>query len=248
VLLLIPILLLSSCVVQGQRRVERANKAYNELRYGKAQELYLSALDKGDPITANSTVYRNLGNTYYFNAQYLEAAKWYASYFGDRVEGPAIELLRYAQSLQATGNHAQAERYYKAFAEQDAADSDRLSFEDAKTLLELNAGRYDMQALTPLYDVDEIRFAHSVHDGKLIYATTEEKPKSFLNRRDPWNNLSYLSLYEVPINEKNEVIGEPEKLRQLTKRFHEASPVITQDGNTAYFTRSNFSSEEHSNG
>src|SRR5699024_9627852 len=144
------LVLLSSFTGIAQNRVDRADKAYNELRYAEAQEPYLRALDKNeDQIKERSTLYKNLGNTYYLNAQYLEAVKWYNSYFGDRMDGDAIDLLRYAQSLQATGNHTQAERYYKAFAEQDAADGDRLSFEDAKTLLELNAGRYDMQALTP---------------------------------------------------------------------------------------------------
>src|SRR5699024_8592657 len=105
----------------------------------------------------------------------------------------------------------------------------------------------DMEALTPLYDEGQIAFGHSVHDGKLIYATTEEKPKSFINRLDPWNSLSYLSLYEVPIDEKNEVTGEPEKMRKLTKRFHEASPVLTKDGHTVYITRSNYTNEEGGN-
>lgn len=246
-LLLVTIVLLSNYSMQGQGRLDRANKAYNELRYGKAQELYLSAIERGDDIAANSTVYRNLGNTYYFNAQYTEAVKWYNSYFGDRIDGPTIELLRYAQSLQAAGDHVKAKRYFTAYVEKGSTTTNGFSFDDFETLQGLNANRYDLQILDSLHDNDEISFGHSVHDGKLIYATTEEKPNSFINRRDPWNNLSYLSLYEVSINEKNEVIGEPQKLRQLTKRFHEASPVITKDGNTIYFTRSNFSSEKNSN-
>ena len=66
-------------LVFGQdKKVAEATENYEQLDYVKAQEIYLAIAEKG---YQSEEVLTKLANTYYFNAQYKEAAKWYSSLF-----------------------------------------------------------------------------------------------------------------------------------------------------------------------
>src|SRR5699024_11674395 len=79
----------------------------------------------------------------------------------------------------------------------------------------------------------------------LTYSNTEKEPKTFLNTIDAWNELSFVTLYEVPIDSINNTIEKPKKIRGKPKnKFHKSTAVYTEDGNTMYFTGSNQTGED----
>lgn len=221
-----------------QRTINKASKTYTEYNYVDAKEVYLKVAERG---YHSEELYTKLANIYYFNAQYDEALIWYQRVF-DLVATPEepVVLLRYSQTLKALGLQEEANLFFDKFIDETGIDMAKTTEVDYQQLIDINSGRYDVQALEGIYDKKKIAFGHTVADGKLIYASTDKDNPSFFNRRSGWDGLTFLSLHEVPLNEdQNQTNGKPEKLKDLKEKFHRSSAVITKDGNTMYFTGSN---------
>lgn len=61
-----------------KRDIKKANKDYTTYAYAEAIDSYEALIAAGH---SESSVYRNLANANYFNANYGEAANWYAKLF-----------------------------------------------------------------------------------------------------------------------------------------------------------------------
>lgn len=220
-----------------EKQLEKANKSYQKLAYIDAQKVYLTVAEQG---FESEELFTKLGNSYYFNAQYVEAVKWYERLFNFTQEPEqAILFLRYSQALKATGDSDKAEYYFKAYSTRAGVNVEGKTAIDYQKLIQLNSGRYELQALEEIYDESKISFGHTMLGNKLIYASTQNT-KTFINKRSAWDGLSFLSLYEVELDQQNKVIGKPKKLKKkLNSKFHESSPIYSNDGKTMYFTRSN---------
>ncbi len=235
-LLFILLLGMVTAINAQERKLAKAEKSYGHLDYVDAQKIYLAVAEKG---FESEELFTKLANTYYFNAQYDEAAKWYGNLFRLNPESEnAIAFLRYSQALQAIGNTAMAEQYYNQYAAKIGQPMAKTSV-DYAALIEQNSGRYELQSLEKIYDINKISFGHTKVGNKLVFASTKNT-QTFLNRRSAWDGLSFLSLYEVELDGENRAIGSIKKLKgEWDSKFHESSPVFTRDGNTMYFTRSN---------
>ena len=67
-------LIISSSVFSQEKKLEKAKKQYDKYEYINAQETYLKVAEKG---YESADLFKNLGNSYYFNSQFEEALKWY---------------------------------------------------------------------------------------------------------------------------------------------------------------------------
>lgn len=226
--------------VQAQKRqLEKADEFFKNLRYIDARDIYLKVAESG---YGSEEVFRKLANTYYYNGRYDEAVEWYDKLFevNPDVLEPLI-YLRYSQSLEAVGNHKKAREFFDVFLRKTSENNRYRSSEDYLNLIESNSGRYDMKLIDELYDQKQIAFGATVLEDKLIYSSTEDKPKTFINEVDGWTGKSFLSLYEVQIDTANNVLNQPQKwVHDLKNKYHESSAVFTKDGLTVYFTSSNF--------
>lgn len=244
---LLCLFLTGSFAAQAQQgRLNKASETYSQYNYVDAKDVYLKVAEKGHQ---SEELFTKLGNIYYFNAQYDQALPWYEKVFAitNTPEDPII-LLRYSQTLKALGQDEKANNYFDRFIETSGMDLPKTSEVDYMELIEMNSGRYEMKALSGIYNEKKISFGHTVKDGKLVFASTGNDNPSFFNRRSGWDGLTYLSLYEVDLNEdKNETSGKPSKVEGLDKKFHRSSAVFTQDGNTIYFTGSNVSPDNKGN-
>ena len=236
-LLFIFIFSLFSVVNAQEKKLKIADKDFQHLNYVDAQKIYLAVAEKG---FESEEIFTKLANTYYFNAKYDEAVKWYGRLF-DFTQEPQnpIALLHYSQALKATGNDSLASQYYNTYILKTGKEGEQTMAVDYLALIQQNSGRYEIQTLEGVYDESKITFGHTKVGNKLIYASTEDI-KTFLNSRSAWDGLSFLSLYEVELDDKNVATGSPKKIKgKLNSEFHESSPTYTKDGNTIYFTRSN---------
>lgn len=228
-----------------ERKLTKAASNYERLDYVDAQKIYLAVAEKG---YASEELFSKLANTYYFNAQYDDAAKWYGKLFElNQNPEPAIVLLRYSQALKATGNHQKAAEYYDAYISQNGTDPKAKKAVDYLSLVTQNSGRYQLRPIDAIYDEDKIAFGHTKVGNKLVYAATVENP-TLLNTKNAWDGLSFLSLYELELDQENVATGKPTKIRgKLSSKFHESSPVYTKDGNTMYLTRNNLTAKNRKN-
>ena len=60
------------------QKLATANKSFDKMEYLDAQKIYLAVVKKG---YASEELFTKLAESYYFNAEYGEAVKWYSRVF-----------------------------------------------------------------------------------------------------------------------------------------------------------------------
>lgn len=238
---LILFLVLISCftwnISAQEKRMDQAAKDYESYNFVDAKKIYLKVAEKG---YESEELFSKLANSFYFNAQYDEAVIWYEKLFLlNNSPTDNLLLLRFSQSLKATGDAERAKKFYDQFVQNTATDPDKKSAIDYLKLIEENSNRYQLKVVSGLKNDKQISYGNTVYDGRLIFSSTTKEAKSFRNALDAWDGLSFLSLYAVPVDDEGQTSGNPERIKELNSKFHESSLVYTKDGNTIYFTRTN---------
>ena len=119
-ILLYILLIASQFAISQDRKVAKAEKTYDKYAFIRAIDIYESVAEKG---FKSVDIYKKLGNSYYFNADYKNAAKWYEALV--KLEDAATEeeyFFRYAQSLKALKKYKKADKMMQKFY--DAKQSD----------------------------------------------------------------------------------------------------------------------------
>lgn len=129
------ILLINSIVIIAQeRKIKYANTEYENLAYMDAVKIYERVAEKGH---GNQEIYQNLGNAYYFNADYKNASKWYGELFqGDGYSVDSEYYYRYYQVLKSEGNIVKANQYLNKFSKLQPDDSRSLEFAKNKNYMD----------------------------------------------------------------------------------------------------------------
>ena len=244
-LYIIFVLLLGLSAFSQGKKMTKADTSYTNYDYVNAREIYLKLIEKG---YGSTELYARVGNSYYFNAKYSDALKWYEKYFEteDGTASPEL-LLRYAQCLRASGEEKKANLYYSRYTKETGRSlkGRELTLEDMQKAIETNSGRYSIKALKDI-NTNNLEFGQAKYGGKLVYASNQPNG-GIINRKSAWGGMNFLDLYQVDID-SNQVVGKPKKLPgDVNQKFHESSAVFTRDGKTMYFTRSNSSPEKKGN-
>ncbi|PCE62672.1 OmpA family protein [Sediminicola luteus] len=234
--LLIIVLLASSFSLMAQNgRLKKANKAYETFRYQDALNGYSKLLGTS---AENAFLYNRLAHCYYANSQYLEATKWYSNQY--ELEGNAMDwesLLRYSQSLQATGNADKAAKIFDYFKlNHDVLGSDLASSEAYLQIISQEAERY--QVITTGINTHAADFGGFYKNG-IFYFTSSRKRELGSQAKDPWTDQPTTDIYQVPFNTETGVFDQVAKLPMDTNvKLHESSFVTDSTGTVAYFTQS----------
>ena len=218
---------------QGQRKLNKAHKKYDQYMYQEAISSYLSLVSSGYD---SPEIHEKLANSYYFNANYTDAVKWYTALYDVKGETTHWEsLLRYSQSLKATGEESEAAIIFDVFKNShDLLDQDLATSEDYLQIISQNASRY--QTVEIPINSTNTDFGSFYKEGYLYFSSARESKNSVI---DPWSHQPTLDIYKVSYNLENGVYGIPKAFnKDINSIFHESSFVISKDGNTAYFTRS----------
>lgn len=240
---LILLIVFSGCVVnmsgqdtiqgkQLERVMGRADQRYNEYSFSPAIDIYKKVLDRG---YVSSDLLKRLGNSYYFNAKYAEAAAIYKRMeetYPDEME--VEDIFRYAQSLKTLGNYEEASRLMAEFKQMTSVDLN--IDEDYMTKIEKNSGRYTVKPFG--YNSKYSDFAASYYEKGLIFASDRDTG-NLARYRHTWNSRDFLDLYKVDVDSVSN--GRAVKLEgEVNTRLHESTSVVSKDGMTMYFTRNNF--------
>ena len=234
--LLISLFLFKSYSQQG--KIAAANKKYDNYAYIDAIKTYERVANKG---YKSIEMFKKLGNSYYFNAEFDQAAKWYGELFAITDPVEPEYYYRYAQSLKSTGNMIKANQMLDLFSEKSKEDSRGKLYKQNENYLEeikANSGRYDIEdaGINSKYS----DYGTAFHLNKIVF-TSARDTGSFGQRKHKWTGESFTNLYEADIDE-NFNAGIPKKIKsKIITKFHESTPVFTKDGNTVYFTRNNYS-------
>ncbi|WP_017498498.1 OmpA family protein [Flavobacterium sp. WG21] len=233
----------ASCAFSQENKIKKANKKYDDLAYIDAIEIYKRVAEKG---YKSKELFEKLGNSYYFNAQFLEANKWYTQLFGlntvnsNNFVTPEY-YYRYSQTLKSEGKPEKAEEYLNLFArlsENEIRAKLYLNNKDYLKEIKMNSDRYTLKH-------SEINSSYSEYGAafcktNFVFASSRPGFKRD-DKVNKWDNQPYSSLLVCKID-KDGTLGEPHLFsKKLSSKFSESTPVFTKDGKTVYFTRNNYS-------
>ena len=214
----------------------KADSQYEEYSFSPAIDIYKKVLDKG---YVSADLLKNLGNSYYFNADYKQASDIYKRLVKDYGEEVGPEYyFRYAQTLKSTGNYKEANTIMTKFSEITGNDARAKGFKEEKDYLEeikKNSGRYTIESFQ--FNTSYSEFAPAFYKEGLIFSSDRDTG-NFARYRHTWNSKDFLDLYKVNAGNVSEDLVS--KLGDnVNTRLHESTSATTKDGNNLYFTRNN---------
>lgn len=218
------------------KKLEKANEAYNKFAFIEAIKLYEKQVSKGN----NSVeLYKKLGDCYYYNSNYPEAVKSYSKIM-NAADVDSEYYFRYAQALNSCQKYKESEAvmkvYYSKTNQKDLSDS----WNETKLLeaIKLQSGRYTFKPTeinTPSSDFGGTLFG----TDKAIYSSARDT-SGIIKRRHSWNDKSFLKLYSADITADGGLQNPVLLKGEVNTRYHQSSPAITKDGKIMFFTRNNY--------
>nr|WP_315189684.1 OmpA family protein [uncultured Flavobacterium sp.] len=232
--------ILSLLVLQGyaqKAKVASADKQYERYSYIDAIATYERVAKKG---YKDEKMFQKLGNAYYFNAELYKAEKWYGELFAMNQNQEAEYYYRYSQCLKSIGNYDQADKMLAQFNAKSGNDKRAQLYASHKNYLEeikTNSGRFNITDAGINSEFSD--YGSSFSGNKLVFASARDTG-GVSKKVFKWTNQSFTNLYSSEVK-KNGTLGEPERFsKKINSKFHESTPIFTQDGKTMYFTRNNY--------
>ena len=233
-------LLLFTLTLHAQKQkatLEEGDKKFDALAYMEANTIYTKFVAAGEQPTK---AYSRLGDTYYLNANYGEALKWYELMYQERttwaVDG--LHLYRYAQALKSGQEYDKASAIIKEYNQFCIAKNcDTIAEVSDLTTIEKRSGRYKIKPVSINSDMPDFG-ATFYENNKIIY--TSAKKVDALERIDKWSNMPFLKLYMADIKSDGD-LKNPQLLEgKINGKYHQSTAIVTKDGKTIYFTRNNY--------
>ncbi|MEO9894082.1 OmpA family protein [Aurantibacter sp.] len=220
-----------------ERLLNKAAIDYDAYSFKPAIDIYKRVMDKG---YVSAELLKKLGNSYYYNADYVDAAETYKklieTYSNDI--GPE-HYFRYAQCLKSIGEYDASNAMMAKFTELTSEDNRATMYQNDKDYIadiKRNSGRYNVGPFE--YNSPYSEFAPAFYKEGLIFSSDRDTG-NLARYRHTWNSKDFLDLYKVNADSVSD--NTVTKLsKEVNTRLHESTSVTTKDGNTMYFTRNNF--------
>ena len=240
--LIFVIIFLLSFTMRGQNSLEKeTEKDVTNYAYIDVIEISERVAKKG---YISAKLYRNIGDSYYFNGKLIEAKVWYEKLIRlvneVNLEIPSEYYYRYAQSLKAIGNLKEANFFLERFSVVSKQEiRSQLIRDTSKFLQEIkeNSGRYELSLLKINSSFSD--YGSTVYQDQLIF-TSARDTGNITKKIHNWTGQSFTSLYAAPIQENGEIYEFYPFAKEIRSKFNESTLVFTRDGNTMYFTRNNY--------
>ena len=225
--------------IAQQKKIDKANKEYDKFAYVDAQKVFEKVVENG---YASLEIFQKLGDSYYFNSDYYNAAKWYSQLmdnYGKEVDSEYY--FRYAQALKAISEYDQSDVYMAEFFQRENKEVRAKNYADIPDYLErisFQSGRYKLKNLSS--NSGNSDFGPAFYGENLVFASSRDTGV-FNKRVHKWNNKPFLDLYTGKISKDGDDVPSVKGLSAiLNSKYHESTPVFTKDLNTVYFTRNNY--------
>jgi len=211
-----------------------ADKKYEDYEYINAIKDYEKLAKKGRNVAEIS---KKIGDSYYYNARYVDAAKWYKIYL-EKESSFYIDpkhYFRYSLCLKALEDYEQANEYLIKYYEAIDEPTDQIAtYLDE---IEANSDRYEVEnagAINSKYS----DYGTTVYKGDIVFASSRKHKKNGKVIMG-WNNQPFSSIYSSTEN-KNKLGNAIPLLKKINTTVNESTLVFTKDGKKVYFTRNNF--------
>ncbi|MBW8241577.1 OmpA family protein [Muricauda oceani] len=224
------------CIAQvglaQENKIKKANEEFFNYDYIDARKIYLSVVEDG---YTSAQIFKKLGDTYYFNSEYGEAAVWYVKLvetYPDEVG--ADYYYRAAQSLKSIGKMEESRSLMQKYTASSGESS--YNWESFQELANTSSNQYQVINITEGMDGSD--FGPSYFGSKIVFASSSINTEG--SKIHDWNGLPYLDLFEAELGEDGKLIQIKKLEGDVNSPYHESSAVFTKDGKTIYFTRNNY--------
>lgn len=223
--------------IKAPSSITKADKDYEKFAYVDAIKTYERIADKG---YKSVEMFQKLGNSYYFNAELENAAKWYKELFAMNLPIEAEYYYRYSQCLKSIGDYKKADAMMAEFNTKSGNDERAILFEKNKNYLQViksNSGRFIIEdaGINSAYS----DYGTAISENQIVFASAREVV-GVNQKKMQWTGQSFTNLFGAELKSDG-TLGSPNKFnRNLNSKFNESTPVFTRDGQTMYFTRNNF--------
>ncbi|MCZ4320316.1 OmpA family protein [Aequorivita viscosa] len=228
------VLLTTDSAFSQKRDIQKANKKFDRYAYIDAREIYLDVVKDG---YESAQIFQNLGDTYYFNSEYENAAKWYVKLIKQYpVETKPEYYYKAAQSLKSLGRNQEADVLLEDYLAEGGTAFIVKTYNDDPDYLKsvvFDSQEIDIEKVavnSPLSDFGPAFYK----DNRIIYASAGEN----LNPKfDDWTQEPYLDLFIADRDSDGQLRNSVRVGGDVYSELNESTPTFTKDGNTMYFTR-----------
>nr|WP_299346002.1 OmpA family protein [Allomuricauda sp.] len=225
--------------LQAQKsNIKKADEVFEAYAYIDARDIYLKVVKSG---YQSPQVFKNLGDTYYFNGEYTEAAQWYKRLIETYPNNAEPEYYyRAAQCYKSIGEYHESKKMMGQFSSLSAtsniANNFMQDYPALDKLVKITSDKYKVVNITN--GMESSDFGPAFYDDKLVYASSSKNTKG--GKIHEWTGMKYLDLYEAELDEDYNLRNPSALKGDINTPYHESTPVFTKDGKTVYFTRNNF--------
>lgn len=222
---------ISSCT---NYHIAKGDTYYDNIAYSSAIKHYEKAYRK----TNDSEIEIKLARAY-FKVNNIDSAEVIYARAVDKGNRSPKLYFEYAKVLMSKGKHQLAANYFEKYLL--VYDNDPVA---TMLLASCNSiyDRYRDTTLFVLKPIDKNSFVNAFsiieYQNGAVFAA--DKEVFFGNKKSAWTGNSYLELYTMKKDAEGNWLA-PELLSgDVNGLFHEGPATFSKDGNTVYFTRSNY--------
>ena len=222
----------------AQRKdVKRANKEFDKYAYIDARAIYLKVVEDG---YESAEIYKHLGDTYYFNGDYTNAAKWYdelVTKFPDKTEPEYY--YRAAQSLKSLGRNEESNVLLNNYAASGGAGFIITTYDEDVDYLKSTVfqSRIFDVAVAPISSTTSDFGGAFYMNDKIVYTSSANTTGMNI---DEWTKEPFLDLFMADKSITGELSNPIALGGDINTQYHESTATFTKDGETVYFTRNNY--------
>lgn len=218
-------------------KIAKANNEFDKYDYINAREIYLKVVENG---FTSGEIYKKLGDTYYYNSDYINAVHWYNKLLAEYPsEINTEDYYRIAQSLKSIEDYKKSDELMQIYVSQGGAEKEVKAFENDPDYLK-SLGIHPFKYIINKVAVNSkySDFGPSYYKDKLVFSASTLDSKHF--KTHSWTNLPYLDLYIADIDSVGGLSNATPFKGDINTEYHESSTAFTKDGKTMFFTRNNY--------
>lgn len=228
----------SGSAFSQKREIQKANKEFDKFAYIDARKIYLKVVEDG---YQSAEILKRLGDTYYFNSDYTNAAQWYdrlVKNYPDEIEPKYY--YRAAQSLKSLGKYDESDALLEDYIARGGNGLVIKSYEDDPNYLKSTVFKSRDFTLEKVgINTDNSDFGSAFYgDDKIVFASSSNTEGTKIAE---WTDQPFLDLF---VADKDTLTGQLSNAvpmgGDINTPYHESSAAFSKDGNTVYFTRNNF--------
>ena len=229
------LILLFPIIALAQQPLRRAEAKFEQEAYISAIKIYEHLANKGK---GTAEIYEKLGDANYFNANYIQAQKWYEKRYA--LSAPFSEgfLYRYSQSLKSAGMLEEAQKIMAEYAKEKPTElrvRNQTPTLRAQNSIKKGSDTFSITNLNINSKYSD--FSSTFKGDTLLFASA--RPRIIANQIYQRTGQAFTNLYySVKTKDTTNTYSEPKLFsKNVFSVYHEATPIFTKDGKTMYYTQ-----------